>query len=463
MLALLLFLWLTTAILLFTDYKSESTRWLSAITFLSGLGGLEVILKENVIPYLETAVTVNPVMVDSIRLLCGVSESLSHYAAPYALLIYSIIFLEIPKEQWKKLRVKVILILSLPMLLMYALFSVYPVFNTSYVILSFWVSPYVLTANILLIYSTKRTKRTRLKQQKILTSAIIIPTTTMSLITNYLLPAFNFKNAYSYNTWIIVIQFSIFLFFVVKNGALGVKLTFEKQSLGRTLKALTSGTVILNHTIKNEVSKISLCMSNIRNYTADAMKDMPKTFDVNENIEIVNDSIKYLSVMINKIQNQVKDIVLAECQNNLGNIIDKAVNMVLPYLKSRNIDVSKNYGYDLNIICDSVHLQETFSNILNNSIEAIGSNGEVNIDINENKKFVTVAVKDNGAGISKENLPCVLDPFFSTKHHTQNFGLGLSYCYNVMQQHGGSLEVQSEVGYGTTVLLSFPARRIARN
>ena len=116
-------------------------------------------------------------------------------------------------------------------------------------------------------------------------------------------------------------------------------------------------------------------MNNIQNSTTYAMKDMPETLDVNENIEIVNDSIKYLSVMINKIQNQVKEIVLEECQNNLGNIIDKAVNMVLPYLKNKNIDVLKNYGYDLNIICDCVHLQETFSNILNNSIEELQVRG----------------------------------------------------------------------------------------
>ena len=184
--------------------------------------------------------------------------------------------------------------------------------------------------------------------------------------------------------------------------------------------------------------------------------------DVNENIKNVNDSIEYLSVMINKIRKQVKDIVLEECKNNLGDIIDKAVDMVLPYLKSRNITVYKNYGNNLNIICDSVHLQETFINILNNSIEAIGSIGEINIDIDENKKNVTIALKDNGAGIAKGNIPFVLDPFFSTKHHTQNFGLGLSYCYNVMQQHGGSLEVQSDVGYGTTVLLSFSAKRISK-
>ena len=121
------------------------------------------------------------------------------------------------------------------------------------------------------------------------------------------------------------------------------------------MKSLTSGTVILNHTIKNEVSKISI-MKNIQNSTADAMKDQPEILDVNENIKSVNDSIEYLSVMINKIRKQVKDIVLEECKNNLGDIIDKAVDLVLPYLKSRNITVHKNYGNNLNIICDSVHL-----------------------------------------------------------------------------------------------------------
>lgn len=233
MIALLLILWLITAILLITDYKRESTRWLSAMTFFSGLGGLAVVLKESVIPYFELEITENPIMTNSLSLLCSVSASLAHYAAPYALLIYSIIFSDILKEVWKKQRMKIVLILALPILLMYAIFPVYPVFNTSYVILSLWVTPYVLTANFLLIYSSKRTKGTREKQQRILTSAIIIPATTMSLITNYLLPAFNLKNVYIYNTGIIILQSSIFLYFAVKRGALGVKLTFEKAKSTR--------------------------------------------------------------------------------------------------------------------------------------------------------------------------------------------------------------------------------------
>src|SRR5665647_1918662 len=160
----------------------------------------------------------------------------------------------------------------------------------------------------------------------------IISINLLLFITNYLLPAFNLKNVYIYNTGIIILQSSIFLYFAVKRGALGVKLTFEKQRLDRTLKSLTSGTVILNHTIKNEVSKISIYMKNIQNSTADAMKDKPEILDVNENIKSVNDSIEYLSVMINKIRKQVKDIVLEECKNNLGDIIDKAYLLSLIHI-----------------------------------------------------------------------------------------------------------------------------------
>jgi len=460
MLVLFVVLWTIAGILIITDPKTESTRWVCAIAFFSGLGGLAVVLKENIIPYFEVNIAKTPVIINKLQFLSGLSASLSHYVAPYTLLVYGIIFSNIFKETWKKQRIKVISILFIPPALMYIFFPIYPEFNTSYTILSIWVAPYVLTSNFLLVYSSLKTKEMMNKHQKLLTCIIITPATLMSLVTNYLLPAFNNKGVYTYNTWIIILQFIMFLFFSIKQGALGVKLTFEKQSLDRTLKALTSGTIILNHTIKNEVMKISMCMNNIKYSTANVVQDTPEKADVNENIEIVNDSINYLVVMINKIQSQVKDIVLEEHQNNLGSIIDKAVKMVIPLTKDKNINIVKDYKYDLNILCDSVHLQETFSNILNNAIEASRTDVEIRIYFYENKRYVIVAITDNGSGISKENLPHVMEPFFSTKHRTKNFGLGLSYCYNVMQQHEGGLDIQSEEGIGTTVLLNFPIKRI---
>jgi signal transduction histidine kinase len=76
------------------------------------------------------------------------------------------------------------------------------------------------------------------------------------------------------------------------------------------------------------------------------------------------------------------------------------------------------------------------------------------------KKHLAIAVSDTGVGIAKENLPHVLDPFFSTKKTGQNFGLGLSYCYNAMQKHQGSLEIYSVPGEGTTIYLYFPRKRV---
>lgn len=462
MLVLLIFLWIITIILIITDSKSESTRWLSAMTFFSGLGGLSVVIIENVIPYFKADITKNPIIIDILQLLSGLSSSFSHYLSPYALLVFCIVYSNCFKEIWKIQKIKFLSMLLLPVVLMYIFYPVYPVLKTSYPILSIWVTPYVLIGNCLLIFTYLKAKGTRNKQQILLTCILLVPATLMSLVTNYLLPAFKIDDVYNYNVLIIALQFFVFLFFAVKQGALGVKLTFEKLSMDRSFRALTSGTAILNHTIKNEVMKLSMCMNNIQYSTLNAMHNMPEIAEINENIKIANNSIDFLTVMTNKIQKQVKDIVLEESQNSLGGIIDKALNMVIPFTKERNTNIVKNFNNDLFLLCDSVHLQETFSNILNNAIEAIGSNGEVTIDVYENKKFITVAIKDNGPGISKENLPRVVDPFFSTKNHTQNFGLGLSYCYSVMQQHGGRLDIQSEEGMGTSVLLDFPVKRKLR-
>lgn len=92
----------------------------------------------------------------------------------------------------------------------------------------------------------------------------------------------------------------------------------------------------------------------------------------------------------------------------------------------------------------------------------MGQGGDIHISLHGNKKQMSLVIKDNGEGISRENLPFVCDPFFTTKPRTMNFGLGLSYCYNVMKQHGGTLEIESGEDAGTTVSLGFPVKKVVR-
>ena len=84
-----------------------------------------------------------------------------------------------------------------------------------------------------------------------------------------------------------------------------------------------------------------------------------------------------------------------------------------------------------------------------------GGNLEINIDRTQDQ--VLVKLQDTGQGIPDENLPRIFDPFFTTREDSGGTGLGLSIIFGIMEKHSGRIEVDSEVGNGTTFTLSFPA------
>jgi two-component system NtrC family sensor kinase len=72
---------------------------------------------------------------------------------------------------------------------------------------------------------------------------------------------------------------------------------------------------------------------------------------------------------------------------------------------------------------------------------------------------VLVEVVDTGVGIPSENLPKIFEPFFTTKEVGRGTGLGLAVCYGILTEHGGTLDVQSTVGFGTTFTITLPAAK----
>ena len=75
----------------------------------------------------------------------------------------------------------------------------------------------------------------------------------------------------------------------------------------------------------------------------------------------------------------------------------------------------------------------------------------------KNGSNVFVEVSDTGVGIQPENVPKIFEPFFTTKEVGEGTGLGLAVCYGILTEHGGSLDVQSTVGVGTTFTIVLPA------
>jgi signal transduction histidine kinase len=97
-------------------------------------------------------------------------------------------------------------------------------------------------------------------------------------------------------------------------------------------------------------------------------------------------------------------------------------------------------------------------NLITNAADAIEGEGEIRIATRLENDMVCISIADTGAGIPQEDLSRIFDPFFTTKDVGKGTGLGLSISYGIVENHGGEIKVESEVGKGTTFTVRIPTR-----
>ncbi|MCU5209294.1 sensor histidine kinase [Bacillus paranthracis] len=438
MIVLVFLLWMIAAILFFTNPQNETTRWGSVIAIFGGFGGLGVMLGDG------------PNRPEWILWADSISTSLSHYMTPYAMWIFGLSFAEVWKTKFQKIFLKFVFLI--PVLIMYQYDTLYPVFKAHYVALSLWVVPYVLGMDILLLWSTWRENRPAIKKNKIFTCLVIVPMSTFALITNIVLEAMGIKDVWFYNPIGIAFQFAFFAYFIIKYGFLDVQIVFERQQRDTTMQAVRSGSALFNHTMKNEASKLDILIHELKDSIGDDST-------ASENIELALASTKHLLDVSTRIQSKLDIMRLKESNFSLSECMDSAIALAQPYI-DKEVHIVKQYEVDIFIHGDFVHLQETFLNIIKNAIEAMNKKGHIFIKIYKTRRRIYIDIKDEGMGIKKRDQSLVLNPFYSTKGHKGNYGLGLTYCYNVVQQHNGDISIKSKENQGTTMSIWLPSKRI---
>ena len=143
---------------------------------------------------------------------------------------------------------------------------------------------------------------------------------------------------------------------------------------------------------------------------------------------------------------------------HMGEAIDSSLAYLQPFFGER-IVIHKNYGNCLYVSCSPGQMNQVFMNILKNAAEFIEGNGNVWIKTFKEGEKIHVEIKDDGVGISQKNLSKVFDPFFTTKPVGSGTGLGLSLSYGIIEQHGGTITVESEEGKGTTFIITLPIQK----
>ena len=109
--------------------------------------------------------------------------------------------------------------------------------------------------------------------------------------------------------------------------------------------------------------------------------------------------------------------------------------------------------------CDRGQVQQVFLNVLTNALAAVPEGGQVMIrSFQHDADTIAVSFADNGTGMDEETKKHIFEPFFTTKGE-KGTGLGMSIIYGIIKRHGGDIEVESELGKGTTITIILPLRQ----
>ncbi len=191
-------------------------------------------------------------------------------------------------------------------------------------------------------------------------------------------------------------------------------------------------------------------------------------------IETATNMLEDTELIIREVQrcgNIVKNLLLFS-KKQVGefglipvqNIVEKAVQLMQHHFKISNVNFQANFsGPDTTLMCDENQIQQALVALFVNAVEAMPGGGNLNLDVSQTPAGdLQIVVQDTGAGIAAEDLPHVFEPFFTTKREGKGVGLGLSIVYGIIERHGGTVSVKSELGKGTAFTLVFPPAALNR-
>lgn len=212
------------------------------------------------------------------------------------------------------------------------------------------------------------------------------------------------------------------------------------------------------HEINNPLNFIYCGILGIENY----LKEQSQYMDIKPMIpfiDAINEGVKRATQIVNSLSHYSRQDDLPMTRCDMHAIIDNCLVMLQNQLKGK-VEVIKRYTEKKHaIIGDEGKLHQAILNIIVNAEHAIEKTGFIEITTEVEEDQLVITIKDSGAGMYKEIVEKVFDPFFTTKDPGKGTGLGLSITFNIIQEHNGKIEYESEIDKGTKVVIRLPTCR----
>lgn len=237
----------------------------------------------------------------------------------------------------------------------------------------------------------------------------------------------------------------------------------ERERLRDRLATLGGMAAAIAHEVKNPLASIEVMAGVLRRQMGDRPEAMETLGDIIKESRLANAIVVEVLEFVRPIRLQVEPV-------DVGSIVLDAVDALERGTSQVHVHIDEDVP---ELMADASQLRQLVTNLITNALEAMGSEGRVDIKVSRVPDDgeagssglpapgeITIEVRDTGPGISEDNLERIFSPFFTTK--PQGTGLGLSIVRKVVDAHDGIIEARSAVGRGTTFRVTLPLSRPPR-
>jgi signal transduction histidine kinase len=185
------------------------------------------------------------------------------------------------------------------------------------------------------------------------------------------------------------------------------------------------------------------------------------------NEELESNDIQYKKELLSQIESETeraKEVVGSvldysrskeKVSFNLRRSVEEAIRLMKAEIPA-GVTIAANVPEDIALFADKQKIQQVILNLVNNAVDAMENEGEIWISASQESDMVEIVIQDNGEGMDQKALKKVFDPFYSTKKDKKGYGLGLFIVNKIINEHGGSISVDSSPNIGTVFTIMLP-------
>lgn len=195
------------------------------------------------------------------------------------------------------------------------------------------------------------------------------------------------------------------------------------------------------------------------------LHDLPTDAPQRADLELVLKEAQRTRGVVRRLLDFSRPTENIQIETDMNCLVEDTLELVQHQARASNIEIALELDRDLPwITVDPNQIKQVLLNLLHNAILAMPDGGNITLktarELRENQDWLSVGVSDTGEGIDPENMERIFEPFFTTRQPGSGTGLGLSVSYGIISDHGGSIEVESELGEGSSFTIFLPFEQV---